>query len=249
MRHENFLPPHDPHDGPSPLDLFVWVAVSKDRIVLIDSGADENTVRTRGYQFIRSPTVALAALGIEADAVTDLVVTHLHWDHAGNFDKFPRARLWAHGAETAYATGPSMAQPFLRRPFDVDHVCSLVRALYAGRVEFNDGDRQIAPGISVHHVGGHTPGLQVVRVNTSRGAVVVASDALHLYENWTRGVPFPVVVRADEYLAAFRTIERLADSPDHVIAGHDPAVLELYPRVHGPAETFAVRLDVPPRSK
>jgi glyoxylase-like metal-dependent hydrolase (beta-lactamase superfamily II) len=140
-----------------------------------------------------------------------------------------------------------MCHPYLRRPYDVEHVCLLIRALYGDRLEFVKADREIAPGISVHHVGGHTPGLQVARVRTARGWVVLASDAMHFYENWTKATPFPVLVNLDEYLDAFKKIEGLADSHDHIVAGHDPLVINAYPPVSG-MQGVACQLHVPPRS-
>ncbi|HLY54764.1 MAG TPA: N-acyl homoserine lactonase family protein, partial [Stellaceae bacterium] len=114
---------------------------------------------------------------------------------------------------------------------------------FADRVVFHDGDEELAPGLSVHRVGGHTRGLQVVRVRTGRGHVVLASDAAHFYANWHERRPFPIVDSVADYLDALKRVECLADSPDHVIPGHDPLVLQLYPAV---GEGIA-RLDLPPR--
>jgi glyoxylase-like metal-dependent hydrolase (beta-lactamase superfamily II) len=243
---ENFLAPHDMHDGPMPMDFFVWAAISTDRVVLIDGGSDEATCARRGHQFLRCPAGALAEVGIDPMAVTDLVVTHMHWDHMGNIDKFPSAKLHIHKDELAHATGCGMCHPLLRRPYDVDQVCSVVKALYGGRVEFNHGECQIAPGITAHHVGGHTPGLQVVRIRTRRGHVVLASDAMHYYANAVTGNPFPVVVDVQHYLDAFNTINSLADSTQHVIAGHDPQVMQLFPAWSQSSSGFAIRLDAEP---
>jgi glyoxylase-like metal-dependent hydrolase (beta-lactamase superfamily II) len=243
---DNFLLSNDLHDVPMPMDFFVWLAVGGGRVVLVDSGSDADTCRRRGHDFLRCPAEALAQLGYAPQQVTDLVVTHMHWDHMGNLDKFPNARLHVHQTEMAHATGCAMCHPLLRRPYDVDQVCGVVRALYGGRVSFNDGEQTIAPGISLHHVGGHTPGLQVVRVKTRRGQVVLASDAMHFYANALLGNPFPVVVDVQQYLDAFPRIEHWADSPDHVIAGHDPLVMRMYPAWSEATAGMAVRLDVPP---
>lgn len=247
-RGENFLPPVDAHDAPMPMDFFVWLAASADRLVLIDAGADEETCRTRGHDFLRCPTEALRALRRRPEDVQAVVVTHLHWDHAGNYEKFPNAHFYLHPSEIAHATGPSMTQPFLRRTYSVDQVCSLVRHLYAGRVHFTSAGDEIVPGISVHHVGGHTPGLQMVSVNTARGTVVLASDAMHYFANRDRAVPFPVVTDVAQYLAAFGVLDALAPSRDHVVAGHDPAVMELYPPAVGD-DPLIVRLDVAPAER
>lgn len=243
---DNFLASHDQHDGPMPMDFFIWAAISKDRIILIDSGADKSTCDLRGHEFLRCPAQTLLELGIDPLMISDVIVTHMHWDHMGNMDKFPNATLHIHKSELAHATGCGMCHPLLRRPYDVEQVCTVVRALYGGRVSFNAGKADIAPGITAHHVGGHTPGLQVVRVRTQRGYVLLASDAMHYYANSIKGNPFPVVVNVQEYLDAFGSIASLADSDQHVIAGHDPVVMELFPAWTPESEGIAVRLDVQP---
>ena len=113
-----------------------------------------------------------------------MIVTHLHYDHVGNFEIFPRATFHLQDREMAYATGRYMCHQRLRMPFDVENVTGMVRELYRGRVAFHDGDEELASGLSLHLVGGHSHGLQFVRVHTARGWVVVASDAAHFYANW-----------------------------------------------------------------
>ena len=244
--HESFLSTHDVHDGPLPLDFSIWAAHSEGRVILIDSGADEYVCTRRGHDFLRCPTEGLKLLGFDASQVTDIIVTHMHWDHMGNFDKFPNANFHVHPAEMNHATGPCMCHPLLRRPYDADQVCSMIQALYRGRVFFNQDGEEIAPGITAHHMGGHTPGLQVVRVPTARGPVVVASDAMHYYANASRRNPFPVLVNVHDYLKASQAIYRLAPSPEHVVAGHDPLVFQIYAAPSPQLEGIAVRLDAAP---
>src|SRR5690606_25639296 len=119
--------------------------------------------------------------------------------------------------------------PALRNPFAVEDIVSFVRKLYAGRVVFHQGESVLTPGLSVHLVGGHTAGLQVVRVYTERGWVVLASDASHLYGNIEHETPFPIVHNVEAMLEGYRTVRQLADSPDHIVPGHDPAVMHRYP--------------------
>lgn len=235
------------HEAPMPLDFFVWLAVADGRAILIDGGANEATCRARGHQFLRCPTEGLAALGVDPGDVTDVITTHLHWDHAGNFEKFPNARFHIQSAELAHATGQCMCQPFLRRPFDVEQVCTFVRLLYGGRVTFHHEHAEIASGIEVLQIGGHTPGLQVVRVATERGQVVLASDGMHFFQNFELSNPFPVLVDVRDYLAGWQRIEQWADSPDHVVPGHDPLVLSMYPPSSPELAGIAARLDVAPR--
>ena len=128
----------------------------------------------------------------------------------------------------AYATGRHMTHPRLRGAFDPDNVAAMVKAVYAGRVVFHDGDWEAASGITCTLVGGHTLGLQIVRVATRRGYVVLASDAMHLYANAAEGRPFPIVHDIGAMIEGWRRARELADSDDHAIPGHDPLVLARY---------------------
>jgi glyoxylase-like metal-dependent hydrolase (beta-lactamase superfamily II) len=122
----------------------------------------------------------------------------------------------------------------------------MVRAVYKGRVDFTDGDAEIAPGISVHLIGGHTLGLQSVRVHTKRGWVVVASDAAHYYENMLAKRPFSTVINIGDMADGWKRLRALADSPDHIVPGHDPEVLRRYPAPSAALEGIVARLDVAP---
>src|SRR5271165_4066736 len=225
-----FRGPEDDHDAPMPMDFFVWAIVGPhEGTVLVDTGSGPRTMTARGHDHLRSPATVLAKLGIGAGDVTDVITTHMHWDHAGNITDFPAARLHVQRAEMAHATGPSMCSGFLRRPYDPEQLAEWLAELYRGRVTFHQGDEEIAPGISVHQVGGHTPGMQVVRVSTARGQLVLASDAMHYYENLAAENPFPVLVNVIDYIESLRTVRRLADGPDHIIPGHDPRVLTRFP--------------------
>ncbi len=229
----NFMAAVDFHDVPMPLDFYVWVAISEDRVVLIDSGCDLETCQRRGHTFLRCPTDALRDLGIAAGQVTDVIVTHMHWDHLGNLEKFPNARIHVHKTEMQHATGCAMCHETLRRPYDIDQVCTVLRALYAGRVSFTDETAEILPGIVVRPVGGHTPGLQIVEVSTARGQVVLASDAMHFYANGLLTNPYPVIVNVLDYMNGLALLKSLAATPDHLIPGHDPKLRERFPAVAG----------------
>jgi glyoxylase-like metal-dependent hydrolase (beta-lactamase superfamily II) len=241
-RPEHFLG-GDPHDVPMPMDYFVWVVSAGGRTWVVDTGFGEEDATRRGRRLIRSTTDALATVGVDAAAVTDVVLTHLHYDHVGGWDQFPTARFHVQDREMAFATGRHMSRPALNQPFTADHVAGLVRAVYAGRVVFHDGDEQLAAGLSVHLVGGHTAGLQVVRVETAQGTLVLASDASHYYENMEAGRPFPIVFDVGAMVQGYDTLFRLASTPDAIVPGHDPLVLERYPPASAGLEGIAVRLD------
>ena len=228
MANENFLAQVVP-DSPMPMDYFVWLIRAGDRVVVVDTGFAAAAAARRKRRLLQPPAIALAALGVDIARVEDVVITHLHYDHAGQLELFPAARFHVQEAEMAYATGPCMRHDTIRHAFDGEDVVGMVRQLFAGRVCFHDGDAELAPGITLHRIGGHTRGLQVVRVSTKRGWVVLASDATHFYANLEQRNPFPIFVDLQAMLDGYDRLLDLAHSPDHVIPGHDPDVLRQYP--------------------
>lgn len=239
----------DPHDGPMPMDYFVWVAVGRERTFIIDTGFTAEVAGKRGRTFLRCPVDALALLGLDAKAVSDVILTHMHYDHVGNFHKFPAATFHLQAAELAYATGPLMRFPRLAHSFEVDDVVGVVRLNFARRVMFHTGAAELAPGISLHAVGGHSAGLQFVRVQTVRGPVVVASDVTHFYENMDSGRPFTTALDVGLMLEGFARLRAQASSLDHIVPGHDPEVMRRYPPPRPDLAGIVARLDVMPRAR
>lgn len=243
---ENFIG-GDPHDILQPLAYYVWAIVGPRGTFVVDTGFDRAMADKRGRTIVSPVADGLRAIGIDAATVQDVIVTHLHYDHCGNYDLFPRARYHIQDEEMAYATGRYMRHPHMRIPFEPDDVVAMVRKVFAERVLFHDGDDEIAPGITVHRVGGHSKGLQCVRVQTRRGHVVLASDASHLYPHFQQGRVFPVTFCVGDVLEGYATIKRLAASDRHIVPGHDPMVAEIYPAAAPGLEGLVLRLDVDPR--
>lgn len=242
-RFESFIAA-DNHDGPDPIDYFVWVIRNANRTVVVDTGFDADEGRKRGRKVDLAPASALERIGVVAGTVDQVVITHLHYDHAGTLGAFPKARFHLQAAEMAYATGPCMCHTHLRYPFTADHVCEMVKNVYSGRVIFHDGDAEIAPGITVHKIGGHSRGLQCVRVATATGPVVLASDSSHFYENFETGKVFPITIDIADVLDGYTRLQTLAGSPRRVVPGHDPLVLERYPPLNSQTQGIVHRLDV-----
>jgi len=239
---ENFIG-GDPHDGPMPLDYFVWLIRGGGREVVVDTGFSSATAMRRGRDHIRCPAEALRLLQCDPSSVKDVVITHLHYDHVGNFDLFPSATFHLQDLEMNYATGRHMGEDRHRYAYDVEDVVGMVRRVYAGRVRFHAGDAELFPGISVHLIGGHTMGLQAVRVATRRGWLVLASDASHFYANMEQARPFPIVFSVADMVAGYERLRALAASPSHIIPGHDPLVMQRYPAPSKALEGIVVRLD------
>lgn len=247
-RHErsaaaNFVDAVDDHDLPMPLDYYVW-AIHRDghSPVIVDTGFGEQAAVARGRAITRPVAQGLRDAGIDPLSVDHVILTHLHYDHAGSISTFPNARFHVQDAEMAFATGRHVCSDTTRAPFDGEPVAQLVRRLYADHVVFHDGDEEFAPGIRLYKAAGHTAGMMVVVCETARGDVVLASDVAHLYSNITRAIPFPIFVDIDAYVAAQDKVLELVDgSLDHIIPGHDPLVLACFP-----TKNDIARVDLPP---
>jgi glyoxylase-like metal-dependent hydrolase (beta-lactamase superfamily II) len=234
----------DNHDAPHPMDYFMWLLRRGEELILVDTGYDAAEAAERDRPIRLDPVEALAPLGLTPQDITQLIVTHLHYDHAGGLHLFPNATLHLQEAEMAYATGPCMCHDTLKMPFTAGHVCEAIKRLYAGKVVFYDGEAQVAEGVTVHCIGGHSRGLQCVRVRTGAGWMVLASDAAHYYENVFSRKPFPIVVDLQNMLDGFDTLERLASERRLIVPGHDPIVRDLF--AQGPADHIT-RLDPGPQ--
>lgn len=237
----------DEHDGPMPLDYFVWAIANGERTLIVDTGFDQDQARRRGRQIVRPVAEGLKAIGIAPGTVEHIVISHMHYDHAGNYDLFPRARYHVQDAELAYCTGRCMLDPEVGGVFDAAAVTAMIDKVFAGRVQFHDGVDEIAPGVTVHKIGGHTKGLQCVRVATERGHVVLASDATHFYQHIDTRRVFRVLYNLADMVEGYNTLERLASSKAHVIPGHDPLVLARYPATSKQTAGWIARVDLEPR--
>jgi glyoxylase-like metal-dependent hydrolase (beta-lactamase superfamily II) len=246
VRSEHFIG-GDPHDGPMPMDYFVWLIRGADRAIVVDTGFSAAVAARRKREFLRCPVESLTLLGVQPSDVRDVVLTHMHNDHVGNLGLFPNAQFHLQEAELHYCCGRHMRSPFLRHPFEVEDVVTVVRENFAGRVQLHTGLVQLCPGITLHPAPGHSPGLQFVQVSTRRGRVVLASDSTHYYENIESGRPFPICVNIADTIESYDRVRAAAPSPDHIVPGHDPLVMRRYPAPSPDLEGIAVRLDVPPR--
>jgi len=236
----------DPHDGPMPMDYFLWVIRGPERTVVVDSGFTAEVATRRGRTLLRDPIDALALLDVDPASVKDVVLTHLHYDHVGNFHRFPNAEFHLQEPDLHFAVGRHMRYAHLAHTFEVEDVVGIVRLNYAGRVRLYNGPVELAPGITLHPAPGHSAGLQFVRVNTQRGPIVLASDVSHFYENMESYRPFPICVSVADTLESFDRVKAAAPSPQHIIPGHDPLVMQRYRAPSEDLQGIVVRLDEPP---
>ena len=220
----------DPHDAEGALDYFIWVCRKGDRIVLVDTGFEREEGARRGRIMKHHPVEALARLGIVPEMVTDIFLTHLHYDHAGNLSHFPNATVHLQDAEMNYATGRSMCHARMRKPFSATDVTTAVELVYKGRVVFHDGDYTLYPGLHAKLVGGHSRGLQILIVDGKR-PLVIASDAVHLRRYLSDEQVFPMFADYMATVEGYRLLREYMAAGAEVLPGHDPDVVTLYPSV------------------
>jgi len=217
-------------DGPIDMDYFFWVVRNGSRTVVVDTGFSRHGGQVRNRTFGIDPARAYAALGVDPEAAPDVVVTHAHYDHIGNLGIFPRSTVVIAQREYDFWTSPLGQRGQFHYSVEDDEIAALVTADRDGRMQTFDGTLDLAPGITLVELGGHTPGLSVVLVSTDEGTVLLASDAMHYYEELDADMPFAFVADLPAMYTGFDTITELVASGrvTHVVSGHDPATLSRF---------------------
>jgi glyoxylase-like metal-dependent hydrolase (beta-lactamase superfamily II) len=230
-------------DAAQDMAYYFYVLRSAGRTLLVDTGFRPETVARRpGRSGIVEPPEALARLDVDPDSIAEILVTHFHWDHTGNLHRFPQARLVVPEAEAAFWGTPVARNAPFWSHVDGDDIELLLAARRDGRARTTGADETVAPGIRAITVGGHSPGQQILVVDTARGPVALASDAVHLYEELELGRPFGVVVDLREMYAAYELLRGLEAGGALIVPGHDPEVTRRFPSVGGDAGAFAFRI-------
>jgi glyoxylase-like metal-dependent hydrolase (beta-lactamase superfamily II) len=219
-----------------------WLLVDGSSIILVDTGFDADVAGKRGVRFERTAVEALRALGIAPTDVSSIVLSHLHFDHAGGLEAFPQARVFVQQADIDFYTGEFMRFALCSSAIEKADIAELQRIEDDGRLVALSGDAVIADGIKVHHIGGHTPGMQAVQVSGHSADIVLASDAAHLYANLEKQVPFPVLHDVPTSCVAFERLAQLSAEGAVVVPGHDGSVMHNFMRMEGRVAGFAARL-------
>ena len=212
--------------------MMIWLIRGEGRTILFDSGFYRQQFMQQWHPADYSkPSDALTALHIKPEDVTDVVLSHIHWDHADGFDLFPQAKIWIQKDELEYYSGEAW-QGHTRTAADPEVLLGLVRLNTQGRVILVNGDDQeLFPGIRAYTGGKHTWQSQFLGVRTAAGTVILASDNAYLYENLETRTPIGQTLDADSNLRALLRMRQLASRPGLVVPGHDPGVMEIFPVV------------------
>lgn len=225
------------------MDYYFWLLRDGDRIVLVDTGFALDVGRRRGREVLCDPTDALDRLGIDRASVTDVVLTHFHYDHIGNVRLFPDARIVTSARELAFWTGPCGGKPVVAAPIERSEVQHVVQAHRHGRVVLVPEEDAGLPGLQLLDLGGHTPGQLGVVVPTAGRTVILASDAAHSYDEYERDMPFHVYSDIEGMYRGFETLRALEQDPGVVVVpGHDADVMRRFPAASDETAGLAVRL-------
>ena len=232
-------------DAPIGMDYFVWIIRNSERTILVDVGFSEAGGENRKRTFVRAPEQIYADLGIDVDGEQTIIVTHAHYDHIGNLDKFRNSRIIIAASEYAFWDSPMGRRAQFAWSTEDEEIDGLRAAYREGRVTTFTDRLDVAPGIELIEVGGHTPGMSVVKVRTADGVVLLASDTIHYYEEYEDDLPFAYVADLPGMYGGFDLIHGMVESGEvqHVVPGHDPDTLNRFTRIEtGPLAGIAATI-------
>ena len=213
--------------------MMVWLIRGNGKNILFDSGFHAaRYIEQRHPADFSTPAEAVARAGVKPEEVTDVVISHMHWDHAGGLDLFPKAKIWLQKDELEYYAGSAWQSRRTHGGIDADDVQLAVKLNTEGRVGLIDGDaREFLPSVTAYIGGKHTYASEFIAVNTAGGTVVLASDNMYLYENLEKHLPIAQTLDRDSNLRAQDRMKQLASDPRLIIPGHDPLVMTKFPQV------------------
>jgi glyoxylase-like metal-dependent hydrolase (beta-lactamase superfamily II) len=225
-------------DGPETLDYFFWVLRGERETILVDTGFDPVVGARRGRTCLIEPAAAMDRLGVSNETVSRVLLTHLHYDHTGNLDRFPDAELLIPAAELDFWLGPMGRRGQFAHHVEEAELDVIRAAVASGRVRTLVGGEEIAEGVHAMHIGGHSPGQMALAVFGTGPGVILASDAVHFYEELERERPFAVIADLAEMYEGYDVLREVAGDEGRIVPGHDPAVMDRFPRVND----FAVEI-------
>lgn len=229
-------------DAEVEMAYYFWLLRDGERTVLVDTGFNPDEGRRRGRSCLVEPLEALALLGVEPQDVSTVIITHFHYDHIGNVGAFEGAEIVVPRAELGFWLGQQARRAQYADHVDWDDVGLIERLAEQDRLRVIEGREEVLPGVTAICVGGHSPGQTVIVVETEAGDVILASDAVHFYEEYETDRPFGVIDDLGAMYRAYDLLRDLDSAPGSVLVpGHDPEVATRFP-ASGEAAAMATRI-------
>lgn len=215
-----------------PFEWLFWVIQGNGQTILVDTGFDD-PLRGKGWGISNyvQPAKRLSQLGISPSEITDIILTHTHWDHTGGLAPYGNARVWIQENEYLHAKTTLNPANIRRKGIYMEDLETLTLIEDEGRLNLVSGDKEIAPGITLTLDGSHTPGSQYIIVETLHGPVIIAGDACYTYKNNRWHIPAGNSIDPQTNLSVIRKMHRQAASPFFILPGHDPLVMKWFPEV------------------
>ncbi|MEW6670627.1 MAG: N-acyl homoserine lactonase family protein [Thermodesulfobacteriota bacterium] len=213
-------------------NYYIWCIKGPDAVIVVDTGVSPQLAGARGLAGYVNPREMLGRIGVDADTVTHVVLTHIHWDHANGVGLFPAARIYLQEREYRFWIENSLASRPSFRFYTDDESLSCLAALKDNRrLALLTGDREILPGVECLLAPGHSPGLQAVAVPTVRGTAVLGSDCAHVFRNFQEDWPSSFIFDLAAWMRSYDKLRAKVASPELLFPGHDPLMAREYPRV------------------
>ena len=218
-------------DGPQEMTYYLWVLRNDDQTIVVDTGFSAAGGGRRGREFLIEPLEALRRAGVDPQAVDMVINTHLHYDHTGHLDAFGDAPVLVNRTEFEFWAGVYAERAQFGAHIEPTEVQALAARVKSGAVTLLDRETEVAPGVTVAEVGGHSPGQTVLFIRGEQGLIVLASDAVHFYEEVERDRACGVLVNLELVYRAYDIIRAGVRAGGRLVPGHDPLVMQRFPRL------------------
>jgi len=214
------------------INYYLWAIKGNNEILIADCGVAPTLAQQMQLQGYINPVHVLARIGIEASRVQRVVITHIHFDHANGTELFPNATFYLQEKEfNFWIKDPVAKKPPFQMLSDTIGNARLSKLEGLEKLVLINGDQGILPGIDLLFAPGHTPGLQVVAVNTAKGTAILGSDCGHIFRNYEEEIPSCFIVDMVAWMKTYDKLKSKVSSLDLLFPGHDMKMLTDFPKV------------------
>lgn len=213
-------------------NYYLWCLKGSGTTIVVDTGVSPLMAQKRKLSGYVSPAEMLSRIGVEADKVEHVIITHIHWDHAGGLSLFPNASVYIQKDEYQFW----MKDPIAGRPpfglfWDARLKTDIETIEKENRLILIEGDHKVFPEIECLLAPGHSIALQAVAVNTSKGTAILGSDCAHFFKNYRQDWPSALIVDMVAWMRSYDKLKSKVSSPELLFPGHDPLMSRNYPKI------------------